>query len=215
MATKPRALTNIEENRKSRLQQLINLNFDGNASAFARSAGMSRAAISQLLSESGRAFGENSARKIERKMLLPVGYFDIQDDNDATIDVNSIERLSFDSLENDYKQFFIDQKWLKESSLASINVSNSVIIIAVGDSMEPTIHPGDAILINKAINNFDADGIYLLVANEAFSLKRVTKDVMGRYVVSSDNPMIRQIDYFGEDIKIVGKAICALNIKLL
>lgn len=75
MATKPQALTEDEKNRRKKLRLLIDNHFNGNASSFAARAGLTRASISQLLSD-GQPFGELRARGIEEKVGLPIGYFD-------------------------------------------------------------------------------------------------------------------------------------------
>src|SRR3954467_5910593 len=84
--------------------------------------------------------------------------------------------------------FAFDGRWLKALTASS---SEKLSIIRVeGDSMSPTLNPGDDILVD--LGDCDErlrDGIYVLRIDEALVVKRIALHPVGRRTtVQSDNP---------------------------
>ena len=105
-------------------------------------------------------------------------------------------------------RFGFDERWLarltraKGSSLSIINVA--------GDSMEPTLSSGDEVLVDASDQSSRLrDGIYVLRADDALVVKRVTLKPGGRKItISSDNPAYPSWDDVDRaDIQIVGRVI--------
>lgn len=63
-----------------------------------------------------------------------------------------------------------------------------VLITAVGDSMEPTIQENDLLLLNTAVNEVGADGIYCIKNEFTLQIKRIQRMTGPELVVKSDNP---------------------------
>ncbi len=110
--------------------------------------------------------------------------------------------------ESAYTRFGFDEHWLarltraKGSSLSIINVA--------GDSMEPTLSSGDEVLVDASDQSSRLrDGIYVLRADDALVVKRVTLKPGGRKItISSDNPAYPSWDDVDRaDIQIVGRVI--------
>jgi phage repressor protein C with HTH and peptisase S24 domain len=104
--------------------------------------------------------------------------------------------------------FAFDQRWLK--ALTSSSPSKLSIVRVEGDSMAPTLNPGDDILVDLG----DAgerlrDGIYVLRIDEALVVKRLALNPVGRRVtVQSDNPAYPDWPDCGlGDIKPIGRVI--------
>jgi phage repressor protein C with HTH and peptisase S24 domain len=104
--------------------------------------------------------------------------------------------------------FAFDERWLK--ALTSSSPSNLSIVRVEGDSMAPTLNPGDDILVDLG----DAgerlrDGIYVLRIDEALVVKRLALNPVGRRVtVQSDNPAYPDWPDCGLDsIKPIGRVI--------
>lgn len=90
----------------------------------------------------------------------------------------------------------------EDSSLSIINVA--------GDSMEPTLSSGDEVLVDASDQSSRLrDGIYVLRADDALVVKRVTLKPGGRKItISSDNPAYPSWDDVDRsDIQIVGRVI--------
>lgn len=84
--------------------------------------------------------------------------------------------------------FGFDRRWLK--SLTGSSPGNLSIVRVEGDSMAPTLGPGDDILVDLA----DAadrlrDGIYVLRIEDGLVVKRIALNPVGhRLTIQSDNP---------------------------
>lgn len=62
------------------------------------------------------------------------------------------------------------------------------LIYITGESMEPTLHAGDVILIDKSIKEVNTDGIYVLMLDGSLLTKRCQRLPGKKIRVSSDNP---------------------------
>lgn len=90
-------------------------------------------------------------------------------------------------MESKTAQFGFDQKWLKR--LTSSKASSLSIIQVSGDSMEPTLHDGDEVMVDLADGAARLrDGIYVLRMDDALNVKRIAIEPQGRLIsVVSDN----------------------------
>jgi phage repressor protein C with HTH and peptisase S24 domain len=79
-----------------------------------------------------------------------------------------------------------------------------------GESMEPTLRPGDLILVNRSDTSV-RDGIYLLRLNSALLVKRLQWLPGGKLKVASDNPayepFIVSMQDESQDLAIVGRIV--------
>jgi len=84
--------------------------------------------------------------------------------------------------------FAFDERWLK--TLTSSPSDKLSIIRVEGDSMAPTLNPGDDILVD--LGDCDErlrEGVYVLRIDEALVVKRIAlHPIGGRVTVQSDNP---------------------------
>jgi hypothetical protein len=110
--------------------------------------------------------------------------------------------------ESAHTRFGFDERWLarltraKGSSLSIINVA--------GASMEPTLSGGDEVLVDASDQSSRLrDGIYVLRADDALVVKRVTLKPGGRKItISSDNPAYPSWDDVDRSgIQVVGRVI--------
>lgn len=76
-------------------------------------------------------------------------------------------------------------EWLRR---IGVQPSSAEVLVAVGDSMEPTIRDGDLILIDRSIKQVVDDGIYVLVLGGMVLLKRLQNRRDSSVVLKSDNP---------------------------
>jgi phage repressor protein C with HTH and peptisase S24 domain len=84
------------------------------------------------------------------------------------------------------------------------------LIECTGDSMEPTLHDGDELLVDLSITTLRAGGIYILRSAGALLTKRVSLRLDGTALIMSDNPRyptetVRRGD--PTDIDVVGEVI--------
>lgn len=105
-------------------------------------------------------------------------------------------------------QFGFDEKWLRK--LTQAKPASLSIIKVVGDSMEPTLHDGDEVLVDVADDQSKLrDGIYVLRMDGALNVKRVAIEPQGRKIsVVSDNsayPSWQGLDR--RSVNIVGRVL--------
>ncbi|MEO6359432.1 MAG: S24 family peptidase, partial [Sphingomicrobium sp.] len=104
--------------------------------------------------------------------------------------------------------FAFDERWLK--SLTATPASKLSIVRVEGDSMAPTLNPGDDLLIDHDDREERIrDGIYVLRVDDALVVKRIALNPMRRRVtVQSDNPAYPDWpDCDMDSVKCIGRVI--------
>jgi phage repressor protein C with HTH and peptisase S24 domain len=101
-------------------------------------------------------------------------------------------------------------EWLR--SVFRVEPENLTLEIAIGESMQPTIHDGDLLLIDTTDGSFRNFGIYVLeVAGERL-VKRVQRKLDGSLVLISDNAAY-QTDVIphdrAADVTVIGRVVWA------
>jgi len=106
--------------------------------------------------------------------------------------------------------FAFDERWLK--ALTGTAPENLSIVRVEGDSMAPTLSPGDEILVDLAdCADRLRDGIYVLRVDDSLVVKRLALHPMGgRVTVQSDNPAYSDWPDCGlDEINCIGRVIWA------
>ena len=87
------------------------------------------------------------------------------------------------------------------------------LINVQGESMTPTLHPGDVILVDRrSANNVTTDGVYVLRMGESLLVKRIQRLPGQTLRITSDNPAyspfeIKMEDAANDDMAIVGRVV--------
>lgn len=82
-------------------------------------------------------------------------------------------------------QLAFRRDWLRQTGIQAANLA---VVRAVGDSMEPTIRHGDALLIDRAKREPESDHVYVLQVDHELRAKRLQRLTDGRVRVGTDNP---------------------------
>jgi phage repressor protein C with HTH and peptisase S24 domain len=99
-----------------------------------------------------------------------------------------------------------ETQWLR--SISEGNLEKLFVARGDGDSMEPTLRDGDAVLIDTAKRSINrADKIWALTYGGLGMIKRVRKLPDGQYELMSDNQAIRTIIAKPGDVHFVGRVI--------
>jgi phage repressor protein C with HTH and peptisase S24 domain len=104
--------------------------------------------------------------------------------------------------------FGFDERWLKV--LTPTPPSRLSVVRVEGDSMSPTLNPGDDILVDLDDRAERLrDGIYVLRVDDALIVKRLALNPIGRRVtIQSDNPAYPDWPNFGlDEINCIGRVI--------
>ena len=110
--------------------------------------------------------------------------------------------------ETAHTRFGFDERWL--ARLTRARSASLSIIHVLGDSMEPTLSDGDEVLVDASDQGSRLrDGIYVLRADDALVVKRVTLKPGGRKItISSDNSAYPSWDDVDRsEIQVVGRVI--------
>jgi len=190
-----------------------------NYSAISRLLGRNAAYIQQYIRRgSPRELDEKDRRVLSR-------YFGVDEmvlgaptqPKDSTAEFVQVPILDIDAsaghgalaeLEAKCSQFGFEEKWLRR--LTASKASSLSIIYVLGDSMEPTLHDGDEVLVDSGDGHSRLrDGIYVLRMDDALSIKRIALEPQGRKVsVTSDNPTYPSWNGLDRrNINIVGRVI--------
>jgi phage repressor protein C with HTH and peptisase S24 domain len=118
--------------------------------------------------------------------------------DEAGTDVKGIEKRGRD-------RYAFRRAWLHSKG----NVEELVLIEARGDSMDPTIADGDAVLINCAKKKVIDGNMYALRTKNAVMVRRLQPIGAARIKVMSDNKLYDsyEIDLESGDIEIIGQVI--------
>lgn len=116
----------------------------------------------------------------------------------AFVDVGSVE----------YRYF--DRSWLR--SVTQAPVGGLVFVRGVGDSMLPTIHEDDGILVNTGEFVLDRqDKIWAFTYGGLGMIKRIrsipSRDDGPRYLIISDNTAVENFEVLAEEIAIKGRVV--------
>jgi len=97
-------------------------------------------------------------------------------------------------------------QWVRSELHA--NPGDLYLIYVDGESMEPTLRPGDVILVNHRDTGPSRDGIYVLRMDDALLVKRLQRLPGGRIRASSDNPAYQpfEVDVTGE-VAVIGRVV--------
>lgn len=194
--------------RKTRLAQLIAET--GSATEVARQAGTGRSYLSQIIGSKGkRNLGDLLAQRLEDAFGKPRGWMDSQESHssdsgpiisdhavwDDPSEFVKIPRLevaaslgngSITPEEDNIKGYLAFRNiWLQKRRL---NPRFLTIIDAIGDSMQPTIHDGDVLLVDLRQKEPQDNGIFVLRLDNQLYAKRLHTRPGREIVVHSDNP---------------------------
>ncbi|MEY8203769.1 MAG: S24 family peptidase [Bermanella sp.] len=130
-------------------------------------------------------------------------------------DVQASAGLGSDvSLENIDDYFAFNKRWL--SSQLNVCGDKLAFVSIDGDSMLPSLNPGDNVLVDLSHTQLVHEGIYLLHSEQGLMAKRLKQLAQGRIEVISDNPEYQSWfidDANSESPRIVGKVVwCARQV---
>ncbi len=105
--------------------------------------------------------------------------------------------------ERPFDSFRFSKAWLREQGLAGPQLS---AIRVQGDSMEPLLHDGDEILVDRAQRTL-RDGIHVVRLGDALMVKRLAAAGPGRATLLSQNYAYPPLEVALEELEIVGRVV--------
>lgn len=102
------------------------------------------------------------------------------------------------------------ETWARQT-LEVVDPHRVKIITCKGDSMTPTVRPGDVVFVDVSIRHFSAEGIYVLAWQNQLLLKRLNALFDGRLAIQSDNETNYKTEYVkaehSDQLAICGKVL--------
>ena len=105
--------------------------------------------------------------------------------------------------ERPFDSFRFSRRWLREQGLAGAELS---AIRVQGDSMEPLLHDGDEILVDRAQRTL-RDGIHVVRLGDALMVKRLAPAGPGKATLLSQNYAYPPLEVALEELEIVGRVV--------
>lgn len=195
--------------------------------------GMSPAHLSQILSmRTEKNLGDEVARRIEQAEHLPAGWMDVLQ-GDAGVPASSkalssafVSIAHFDirgSMGNGntppahvevIRDLTVHLDWLRGQGISYSGAHNLAIISGDGDSMAGTFNDGDALLVDRGINEVRSDAIYVFSLDGDLFVKRLQRLTDGALRMISDNPLYPPVLIEGaalEMLQIHGRVLLVWN----
>lgn len=110
---------------------------------------------------------------------------------------------AFDPAERAIGALRFSRRWLRQHGLDPAMLSTVEVI---GDSMEPTLHDGDEILVDRSPGAL-RDGIHVVRLDTVLVVKRLDTSRPDRLVLISDNRSYPPIDARPGEVKVIGRAV--------
>lgn len=131
--------------------------------------------------------------------------------NIVSIDVLDVSACCGNGIEN-FEENVIGQQMMTLPALREFTAAapeNIKIIKAIGDSMVPTIYPGDVVWVDVSFKEPASDGLYLLGVGKELMIKRIQINPFDNSAtIKADNPQYETFQKGNyQEIKVVGKII--------
>lgn len=209
----------------ARLRALVDAAYGGKAAAFARATGLSSGAVSEYLSGKVEPSFERIARIIERTPVAAAWLLTGQEPMlrgaaapAASPDIVYLPRMDVEASAGEGAEISAERveeyRPFKREELTrlSSHPGRLVIIQVRGDSMFPTLSPGDELVIDMEPDQTLVDAVYAVRIDDTLMVKRINHRPGNRLLISSDNPAYDpfEVDATVEErFHIVGRVVWA------
>lgn len=106
-----------------------------------------------------------------------------------------------------------EQQWL--NALTRAAPQHLAILRVDGDSMEPSLHDGDWVLVDRTQRRFNREGIYAMQVGDAVWVKRLSLNLRDRLIrIISDNEMYETQELAEDEVSLVGRVIWIVGRKV-
>lgn len=132
--------------------------------------------------------------------------------DDGTVELTSLD-LSYSMGPGTELESYIEEEPIKFDPVFLRKVSRAPyhrlkIARGVGDSMQPTLLPGDIVMIDTTQNMLNMqDRVYAVAVNGAAAIKRLRVEKGRKIIVVSDNPNVENYTIDAEDVVIHGRVV--------
>lgn len=194
--------------------------------AFREDAKLSRDKLANLLNTHRNQIQklENGERKLTLKWIERIApkVRKTKDDflrEDASAEGDTVSVIEYDVRVSAGGGFHIDSETKKDvwkfsrrylADEMRLPIGQMVVLEVVGDSMEPTLHSGDRVLVNMADKRVSQPGLFVLWDGDGTVVKRleiVPDSDPPKLLRISDNPLHRVYEVLAEHTNIIGRVV--------
>lgn len=149
-------------------------------------------------------------RNVAPEPDLPIARSIVADD--GTVELASLD-LSYSMGPGTELESYIEEEPIRFDPVFLRKVSRAPyhrlkIARGVGDSMQPTLLPGDLVMIDTTQNMLNMqDRVYAVALHGAAAIKRLRVDKDRKIIVVSDNPNVENYTVDAEDVVIHGRVV--------
>ena len=102
------------------------------------------------------------------------------------------------------------ETWARQT-LGVVDPRRVKVITCSGDSMVPTLQPGDVVFVDTGVTCFQSEGVYVLVLQGRLLIKRLRMLFDGRLAIQSDNDKSYATEYISgaqaEQLTVSGRVL--------
>ena len=109
------------------------------------------------------------------------------------------------------RNLVVREEILREKGVTYTSTSALAMITGWGQSMEGTINYKDLVIVDRGVNDFIGEGIYVVTWHEHLYIKRIQVLDSERFLLVSDNPNIRDQEARIEDLTVHAKVLLIWN----
>lgn len=179
-----------------------------NAKQLAQKADVGKSFVYDILNGKSKNPTSTKLSSISKHLGIPISYLMNNDDNNInTEDYSSIQ--SFDTGEKDNPSMLLLSSLFQniqntKSPYYSFKISD--------DSMEPTFHNGDIVIIEKSQNKKELVGCFLIQAEFSTTIRRI-EHIIGSTTlrIIADNQKYATYEQDMGNVKLIGKAVYYLR----
>lgn len=118
---------------------------------------------------------------------------------------------AFNDEDINFEYINLDKKVLMK--LGYFNTNNLEGLKVIGDSMEPTLKDKDLILVDRSLNKYDSNNIYLVNTTSGLFIKRLKIHQDGEQIsLISDNKLYLEYTLCVDEVTILGKVLGILEL---
>ncbi|EXF45239.1 Cro/CI family transcriptional regulator [Pseudomonas sp. BAY1663] len=111
------------------------------------------------------------------------------------------------------RNLVIREDVLREKGVTYTSPEALAMITGWGQSMEGTINDKDPVIVDRGVNEFIGEGVYVLTWHGLLYIKRVQQKDAEHFWLISDNPKNKDLEARIEDVTIHAKVLLVWNAK--
>lgn len=113
------------------------------------------------------------------------------------------------------QRMVLSEPWLRRNAAFSKS-DNLALVTGIGDSMAPTFHDGDVLMVDRGISDVKVDAVYVLSLKDELYIKRLQRRPDGSVLMISDNKSYEPyliVNGERDMFRVLGRVVLAWNAK--